>query len=331
MSLKTTILQYALPLLPKYSFTRDTLSLALQQIRSVEQPLAPSRAVSRDFAHTSQLDSIGRENIIDTLFGTGTTSPAKALVESWQVEGLKSVDSGHDRASLTERLERRLEYSSGVGEHLVEAYALLSAPGSTPSVPVPRSVLDHLPRFDFPPLYQPPGTASTSSHARLDPPATSRVGAASEWDSITLLDKLESLTGGRIPFLRFNPLGPLGYAWDIADHALRIDETRSGQTRGMMNEPTGAGPEWYTSRMSIALAYLAAESQLLQPQASHPVAIEDAAHHLSAAKRALRTHLKRYDGAREIVQSSESGLKDVGSMLEFFGRGMIGLLRSRGL
>ena len=54
-----------------------------------------------------------------------------------------------------------------------------------------------------------------------------------------------------------NPLGPLAYAWRISDKACYAIEEQRGLRKGLYNEPTGAGPEWYMGRIGLGLVYLA--------------------------------------------------------------------------
>lgn len=110
MSLRSTILHHALPLLPTHSFARQTLLTALSSTRNA--PPSPH----------------SQENVIDTLFG-GTVAPARALVDAWAEEGLKVMkpSDGAGPSSLREVLGRRLEYSAGVGEHLVEVRVYLNS------------------------------------------------------------------------------------------------------------------------------------------------------------------------------------------------------------
>ena len=103
MTLRAQILAQALSHLPTHSFTRLTLLSALQTLR----PTLPSS---------------GRENTIDTLFGQGNIGPGRALVERWANEGRRGM--GERRCSgmsgVGEVLQARLEYSSDVGESLVD-------------------------------------------------------------------------------------------------------------------------------------------------------------------------------------------------------------------
>jgi hypothetical protein len=64
-----------------------------------------------------------------------------------------------------------------------------------------------------------------------------------------------------------NPLGPLSYAWKIADRACYSLEKDRGLKKGMGGEPVGAGPEWYIARVGLGLVYLA--SGMSSPQARY--------------------------------------------------------------
>ena len=223
-TLRTTILRHALPLVPTHSFTRQALVNALPS-------LPPS--------HPDHRDALP-ESVIDTLFDAGSSAPAQALVSAWEEEGLTSLQGQHVR----DRLRHRLSYSSQVGEHLVEvrdtrsgrslcsyqAYALLSAPGSSTSLPIPQLPAPLLPllrQIRLPPLYAPPGSPSPSSR-----PST---------DAATELSSALQATSRRLPLIGFNPAGPLSYAWRIADGALRVDDKARGVQKGLMDEPTGSG------------------------------------------------------------------------------------------
>ena len=120
MSLRVSVLQQALPLLPQHSFTRQTLSLALSSLRP--DLTHPSESLGRDaqFPQAEVVTHYRVENVIDTLFGTGSIAPGKALVEAWQEAGLKDMEEAGPSSKLSDRLGRRLRYSSTVGEHLVE-------------------------------------------------------------------------------------------------------------------------------------------------------------------------------------------------------------------
>ncbi|GFZ50649.1 hypothetical protein JCM24511_08407, partial [Saitozyma sp. JCM 24511] len=296
MSLRSTILTHSLPLLPTYSFTRQTLTHALSSLPS---------------DHPSYRPEPLSESVVDTLFGPGP-SAGKALVEAWEHEGLSRMDKGK---GVQDMLERRLSYSAEVGEHLVEAYALLSSPESTASIPLPTIPvpIKQLLNFRLPPLYTPPGTVSSSS------------SSAPRHSTSEVMASLSDATGGRLPFLRFSPLGPLSYAWRIADEAMALQDKSKPLKKGVMDEPVGAGPEWYASRIGLSLAYLAAESHLLRPFPSPSselsVSASDSASpanpHLPAAIVALRRNLKWCDDAARSVQGAEQGAGDLMGFAEF--------------
>ncbi|ORY31922.1 hypothetical protein BCR39DRAFT_479444 [Naematelia encephala] len=103
MSLRATILSHSLPHLPTHSFTRSTLVHALTA-------LPPS--------HPDYREPQVVENAIDTIFGPGNVGAAKALVEAWEDAGRDDMTG--KQGGLKEILQRRLEWSAAVGEHLVE-------------------------------------------------------------------------------------------------------------------------------------------------------------------------------------------------------------------
>lgn len=140
----------------------------------------------------------------------------------------------------------------------------------------------------------------------------------------------------------------MAYAWRIADAAIRADERAEGIKRGVMNEPVGPGvsplaplggslltdqPEWYTSRISLALAYLRAESHLLKPYPDLPpnqvYAEKQPNPHLASAHQALERNLQSYRRTRDTVDGIEKGAGSVGGYLEFAARSVGGLWRSR--
>lgn len=123
MSLRTSILTHALPLISTHSFTRAALSASLTRLPS-DHPDARSTPVN--------------EAALDTLYGEGNGA-ALALVQRWAEEGSKTMMSPSDGSSLAEgsasassakgkgreqrlgdMLARRIDYSAEVGEHLVE-------------------------------------------------------------------------------------------------------------------------------------------------------------------------------------------------------------------
>lgn len=219
MSLKTAILKHAIPNLGRTSFTRAALTTSLASLPPSHPDYKP------------QLE----ESVIDTLFGPGTAGP-RELVNAFAEAGLEDMKKGSGVQGV---LARRLEHSAATGEHLVEAYALMSTP-STPSMPLPPLVLQALrARLPSVPLYG-PGPISKAVWR-------SGSGAAS-----SLLER----TGGRLPIPTLDAAAPLKYAWDIADAAVYDAHLNKGT--GVMREPRGAGVEWYTTRVGLAVAYLSA-------------------------------------------------------------------------
>jgi hypothetical protein len=128
MSLKAKILQQALQHIPGQSFTLRPL---LQSLSS----LPPTQASS----------NTDPKSIIDVLFGSELNA-RRELVQAWAEEGLKEMleegkgsssklgsrpQPGHSRQGgemqvLAEIFARRLEYSSRIGEHLVEVRLFLA-------------------------------------------------------------------------------------------------------------------------------------------------------------------------------------------------------------
>lgn len=224
MSLRTAILSAALPSLSRTSFTREALSSALASI--------PSHA---------GLDASARDGVIDTLFGPGNEG-CHALVAAWEDEGVGHIKAGAKTvlSPTLSALAARLSHSASLGEHLVEAHAL-NAVNTTASIPLPPVILAALrARIPSVPLYRPPLPAALASSA------FSHASAAAS----STLDK----TGGRLPLPTANPVAPLEYAWRVADATVYAARPHVGT--GVMREPRGAGVEWYTSRVGIALAYL---------------------------------------------------------------------------
>nr|XP_019048452.1 hypothetical protein I302_02224 [Kwoniella bestiolae CBS 10118]OCF27382.1 hypothetical protein I302_02224 [Kwoniella bestiolae CBS 10118] len=291
MALRSQILTSSLPLLPTHSFTRPTLIQALRTIK----PELPNP-----------------ESVVDTLFGPGSVGASKALVERWEEEGLKAMSGPGEgkKENLGEVLRRRIEYSA-------RAYANLSTPSSTPSIPLPslpilRALLSSI---KLPPSYIPPSSP-------LHPAPTSNQSASS------ILDQISNMTGHRLPLLSIDPLGPMGYAWRIADEALYLSETRGKKPgavrRGYWNEPTGPGPEWYTKRIGLSLVYLSSESPLLQPNSSSPINT-----HLPQALKSLEGNLNRYHSIISSLENTESNLGDTAGFVDFVARSIGGIARSR--
>ncbi|WWC57852.1 uncharacterized protein I303_100387 [Kwoniella dejecticola CBS 10117] len=299
MALRQQILSSALPLLPTHSFTRSTLSQAL---RSLKPQVSNS------------------DGVIDTIFGNGSVAPSRALVDAWQEEGLRAMSSSKEtKEDLGDVLKRRITYSAGVGEHLVEAYANLTTPSSTPSIPLPsipilRTLLSTV---KIPPSYVPPALQPSN------PPTPTSASS--------ILDQMTNATGHRIPLSSINPLGPLSYAWRIADEALFLNEQKGkvqgSVRRGYWNEPTGPGPEWYTKRIGLSIVYLASESALLQP---YPVGSTTTMNpYLDKSLAALDTNLERYKSILSSLERSEENMGDVANFVDYVARSWGGLIKSR--
>ncbi|KAK8845378.1 hypothetical protein IAR55_006091 [Kwoniella newhampshirensis] len=337
MSLRPQLLTSALTHIATHSFTRPALLHALRSLRP----------------EVSDADSV-----LDTIFGAGSVGAGKALVERWEEEGRKvmlkqeasdsrakdgnvgvGVGVGAGVEGLEEVLRRRLNYSSLVGEHLVEAYANLTSPSSSLSIPLPLNILlfpslpilQTLLSIKTPPLYTPPSPSSSGSSSSGPSPNS----ASSAINASTLLhfldDKIRNTS--RLPLPVTNPLGPLGYAWRIADHALWVtDGSRRvpGEVKkGYWNEPIGAGPEWYGQRLGLALAYLSAESRLLQPYPATSPSTPSANPHLPDALASLSKNLDRYQSFNKSIENTEHNMGESMGFIDFVGKSWKGLIRSR--
>lgn len=113
MTLSKTVLSNALAFVPRYSFTRQALLAATPQ--------------------AAQAD------LVESLFGTGE-EPARNLVREWEEQGLGAMalpategkgiiargkaQREVDFAALKSALGRRIQWSSDVGEHLVQVRPL---------------------------------------------------------------------------------------------------------------------------------------------------------------------------------------------------------------
>ncbi|WVF66384.1 hypothetical protein IAT40_001124 [Kwoniella sp. CBS 6097] len=319
MALRSQILNNTLPLLSTHSFTRPAL---VSSLRSLKPEIQNADAV------------------IDTIFGPGSAGAVKSLVEFWEERGRSEMEGEAQesgvRVDLEDVLARRLEWSAAVGEHLVEAYANLITPSSTHSIPLPslpilRQILSSI---KLPPPYSPPSQPASSSSS-----SSSTMAQPGRRPITSILDQLSTMTGHRVPFLSTNPIGPLSYAWRIADQALYIVEQKNktvGQVkRGYWNEPVGPGPEWYTKRIGLVAAYLSAESRLLQPypqssmQESTDIAPLSSNPHLPSALSALSSNLKTYKSTISSLESTEQNLGDVAGFVEFVGKSWQGIIRSR--
>jgi hypothetical protein len=109
MSLRSSILKHALPHLPEQSFTVRPL---LDSLSSLPQN------------HPDRNETVTPE-VLDVLFGSELNA-RRELVKAWEEEGLRDMVEGEMSKGRSEIdavgdiLARRLEYSSRIGEHLVE-------------------------------------------------------------------------------------------------------------------------------------------------------------------------------------------------------------------
>ena len=111
MSLRTQILKHALPHVPEQSFTLRPLLDSLSNL-------------PKD--HPDRNDTITPE-VLDVIFGSELNA-RRELVKAWEKEGLRDmvgfeIPKGPELELVGEILARRLEYSSRIGEHLVEVCA----------------------------------------------------------------------------------------------------------------------------------------------------------------------------------------------------------------
>lgn len=123
ISLKAKILRDALQHIPEQSFTLRPLLLSVSSL--------PNNHA--DYDPTSSANSV-----VDVLFGSELNA-RRELVQAWEQEGLKCMlgpsssstsihgskpgsnsKSGGEMQMLADIFARRLEYSSRIGEHLVE-------------------------------------------------------------------------------------------------------------------------------------------------------------------------------------------------------------------
>lgn len=146
MSLRTAILKAAIPHIPEQGFTRAALNTGLASLPSS----ATSSSSASSASSSAGLDEAGRDAVIDTLFGSSSASDApRALVQAWEDEG-RSVMHVAGKGSAQDRLlavlGRRLEWSAGVGEHLVDVRIFASSdPTSLLSTPPSSLVRSSLP------------------------------------------------------------------------------------------------------------------------------------------------------------------------------------------
>lgn len=137
-SLRSKILQHALPHIPEHSFTIQPLVHSLRSLPSTSTDTSSSSS-------KSEPETVTR-NTLDILFGSELNA-RQELVKAWEQEGLRDmVDPGSKSGSpstmragetegingtrshggkgelgvIADLLARRLEYSSHIGEHLVE-------------------------------------------------------------------------------------------------------------------------------------------------------------------------------------------------------------------
>jgi hypothetical protein len=96
----------------------------------------------------------------------------------------------------------------------------MTTPLEPHSIPIPKAVRSIVNSLALPPLYNPPSSVPDT------PSISSSIGKRS---------------AGRVPLLSLHPLGPLSYAWGIADAALASGEKASGVKLGYMGEPIGSG------------------------------------------------------------------------------------------
>ncbi|WVQ80444.1 hypothetical protein IAT38_002549 [Cryptococcus sp. DSM 104549] len=318
MALRSQILTSALPLLPIHSFTRPAL---LSSLRSLKPEVSDPDAV------------------LDTIFGAGQVGCGRALVERWEEVGREEMAGegagvvGKGVKGLEEVLSRRLEYSAVVGEHLVEAYANLTTPRSSPSMPLPslptlKRILSSL-QATVPPAYHPP----SSPYSSVTPSTSPSPSFPTHSDDRSV--------STRLPLLTANPLGPLAYAWRIADEALYLvqqAERPSGSApgassgvgqvkRGYWNEPVGPGPEWYGKRVGLMAVYLSAESHLLQPYPQPTTTTYNP--HLPQALASLRRNLARYAELGRSVENAEANVGDAMGFVDYVARSWRGLIKSR--
>ncbi|BEI83733.1 hypothetical protein CcaverHIS002_0403370 [Cutaneotrichosporon cavernicola] len=293
MSLRSAILKATIPLIPEAGFSRAALSAGLASL-----PASSSKVQ----------DDAGREAVIDTLFSGNAASDApRALVQAWEDEGRAIMHNGVKGDAL-ERLVtvlgRRLEWSASVGEHLLDAHALLVAPTSSTPLPAPLlALLDRVPCPPFP------------ISRVVDPlPHSPTLGS----------------TGGRLPLPGLHAAAPLMYAWRVADEAVYAAQPDKGR-QGVMREPAGAGVEWYSHRAGLALAYLQAEAYLLQPIDTATKAPAPGYNpHLPTALASLRDSLGQYATARRSLGQAESATESAISFIELMTRSIAGIVRSRG-
>lgn len=92
-------------------------------------------------------------------------------------------------------------------------------------------------------------------------------------------------------------------------------------------------PEWYTTRLALSLAYLSAESVLLRPYPQLPPnqiwAPGQPNPHLPLAQQTLQRNMSIYDTFRSGVTKTEKGAGGVMGYVEFLGKSLGGIVKSR--
>ncbi|GHJ85898.1 hypothetical protein NliqN6_2300 [Naganishia liquefaciens] len=280
MRQRQTILAHALAHIPRQSFTQRALVSAGAQPECLEAVLG--------------------------------ANPERQLVREWEKQGLRAMGGGEarkmggkaqrevDLGRVRGALAKRLEWSGKVGEHLVQAYALLATPEKELSAPLPKPLTTLI--------------ASLGSKLRLDAPYV-----PPQETPMTITPQLPSspppatLT---LPLL--NPLPLISYALTIADEALYVSgaepETKSGEL------------DWYTRRLGLALIYLHAETHLLRPRPAHSSTDPQ----IPLAMRQLDESLARYRRLSEANARLGEVEKQMGQFGWFVWKSWGGLFRSRG-
>ncbi|KAJ8472774.1 hypothetical protein ONZ45_g16536 [Pleurotus djamor] len=134
MASSVQLLKLALPLIPKYGFTRTALAESALYLPSTAERPQPE---------------LLSDTAMSALFGEGDAAQ-RALINAWLAEGISCMSRERDVASdeskptrslrtVRELLQARLAYNEPVLGHLPEAFALLGSPPSAipPLDPVP--------------------------------------------------------------------------------------------------------------------------------------------------------------------------------------------------
>ncbi len=149
--LRTAVLDAALPLIARESFTRCTVQdgarhamrarrrgAQLDDAGSALGPALSNPVHADDGARGAQgtdgpegpsdhIPSLELDSLLSTLFGSGT-SPEAALVAHWADRGVEDMSAGTGRR-VEETLSRRLEWSERTaGEHVVEVRSGVCCP-----------------------------------------------------------------------------------------------------------------------------------------------------------------------------------------------------------